>query len=81
MAEIIKENREFTRYEIGGGDGLPQASRTRATSTRSTTPNAHGTAEQRVQGPKSAFADDGSKKADANAKLSPFYANGTPGKN
>ncbi|MBS0188587.1 MAG: TGS domain-containing protein, partial [Planctomycetes bacterium] len=22
MAEIIKENREFTRYEIGGGDGL-----------------------------------------------------------
>ena len=80
MAEIIKENREFTRYEIGGGDGLQKL---KAEGNKYKVDNAEramGLPSSVYKGAKSAFADDGSKKADANAKLS-FYANGTPGKN
>ncbi|MBL8874920.1 MAG: threonine--tRNA ligase [Phycisphaerae bacterium] len=81
MAEIIKENREFTRYEIGGGDGLQKL---KAEGNKYKVDNAEramGMPSSVYQGAKSAFAEADKKPAgDANAKLS-FYANGAPGKN
>lgn len=81
MAEIIKENREFTRYEIGGGDGLQKL---KAEGNKYKVDNAEramGLPSSVYKGAKSAFAEAERKStSDANAKLS-FYANGTPGKN
>lgn len=81
IAEIIKENREFTRYEVGGADGL---SKLKSEGNKYKVDNAEralGVPSSVYKGAKSAFADMDKKPAsDANAKLS-FYATGSPNSN
>ncbi len=79
IAEIIKEDRPFTRYEQPGSDAL---SRLRGEGNKYKVDNAEralGMASSVYKGAKSA-ADDGALRAGGSSSLS-FYATGTPGKN
>jgi threonyl-tRNA synthetase len=83
IAEIIKEDRPFTRYEQPGGEAL---SRLKSEGNKYKVDNAEramGIPSSVYRGAKSAFADAGpkaSQRSGSDATLS-FYATGTPGKN
>ena len=87
MAEIIKENRDFTRYEIGGGDGLQKLKSEGNKYKVDNAERAMGMPSSVYKGAKSAFsgtapfggeAEDTARKGGATLS---FYANGAPGKN
>jgi len=81
MAEIIKENREFSRYEVASGEGLQKLKTEGNKYKVDNAERAMGLPSSVYKGVKSAFAEVEKKPAsDTNAKLS-FYANGAPGKN
>ncbi len=82
MAEIIKEDRAFTRYEQPGNEGL---SRLKSEGNKYKVDNAEramGMPSSVYQGGKPAFADSSasSLRLSVSSSLS-FYATGTPGKN
>ncbi|MBX3389192.1 MAG: threonine--tRNA ligase [Phycisphaeraceae bacterium] len=92
MAEIIKENREFTRYEIGGGDGLQKLKTEGNKYKVDNAERAMGLPSSVYNGAKSAFSggnglqtgDQGATgstalESSATKSLS-FYATGAPGK-
>ncbi len=78
IAEILKEDRPFTRYEQGGEEGL---ARLKGEGNKYKVDNAEramGLPSSVYRGPKSAAQDDA--RASREQRLS-FYATGTPGKN
>jgi len=80
MAEIIKEDRKFCRYEVAAAEGL---NKLRAEGNKYKVDNAEralGMPSSVYQGKKSAFEDAPADASRANAPLS-FYSTGEPGKN
>lgn len=82
MAEIIKEDRAFTRYEQPGNEGL---SRLKSEGNKYKVDNAEramGMPSSVYKGGKPAFAESStSSVANSAASSLSFYATGTPGKN
>ncbi|MFO0836248.1 MAG: threonine--tRNA ligase [Phycisphaerales bacterium] len=82
IAEIIKEDRAFTRYEQPGADGL---ARLKSEGNKYKVDNAEramGMASSVYKGSKPAFADPSTASLGHSAASSlSFYATGTPGKN
>jgi threonyl-tRNA synthetase len=80
MAEIIKEDRKFCRYEVAAAEGL---NKLRAEGNKYKVDNAEralGMPSTVYEGKKSAFEEAPADTARANAPLS-FYSTGEPGKN
>ncbi len=80
MAEIIAENRNFVRYEVGTQEGL---SKLKTEGNKYKVDNAEralGMPSSVYHGAKAAFSQPSSDASRANAKLS-FYSTGAPGKN
>ncbi len=81
IAEIIKEDRPFTRYEQPAGEGL---SRVKGEGNKYKVDNAEramGLPSSVYKGAKSAADTDPSSLRRADASSLSFYATGTPGKN
>lgn len=81
MAEIIKEDRAFTRYEVSNTDGLP---RLRAEGNKYKIDNAEralGIPSSVYRGAKSAFEADASRDSRTRPECLSFYATGAPGRN
>jgi threonyl-tRNA synthetase len=80
IAEIIKEDRAFTRYEVTADDGLPKL---RGEGNKYKVDNAEralGVPSSVYKGSKHSDAEPAGSTSRAGAKLS-FYATGAPGKN
>lgn len=79
IAEIVKEDRPFTRYEVAAADGLPKL---KAEGNKYKVDNAEralGMPSSVYKGSKPAFAEEGAARKSQAASLS-FYATGAPGK-
>ncbi len=82
MAEIIAENRAFTRYEVGGSDGLGKLKTEGNKYKVDNAERAMGLPSSVYKGSKPAFADAAAAPARASSATPlSFYATGTPGKN
>jgi threonyl-tRNA synthetase len=85
MAEIIKEDRPFTRCDIGSGEGLSKLEKEGNKYKLDNAQRALGMRSTVYTGPKSAFADMGAANGDgaagAKAAVLSFYVTGQPGKN
>ncbi len=80
IAEILKEDRAFTRYEVASVEGLKKL---QAEGNKYKVDNAEralGMASSVYQGKKAAFSE-GNAAAEARCAVLSFYATGTPGKN
>ena len=81
IAEIIKEDRAFTRYEVTDADGLPKL---RAEGNKYKVDNAEralGLSSSVYQGSKPAFAEASREEPSVKDRRLSFYATGAPGKN
>ena len=80
MAEIIKEDRKFTRYEVSPGEGMPKLKAEGNKYKLDNAERALGMPSSVYSGSKSAFeAAPPVSNGKSNSPLS-FYANGEPGK-
>jgi threonyl-tRNA synthetase len=79
MAEIMKEDRPFTRYEVSAAEALPKLSREGNKYKIDNAERALGQPSSVYKGKKSAFAETSPERAQSTA-LS-FYATGAPGAN
>jgi threonyl-tRNA synthetase len=91
IAEIIAENRVFTRYEVGSAEGMPKLKSEGNKYKVDNAERALGVASSVYKGSKPAFADagDGAQRISGSGGHGPsqtqvrrlsFYATGTPGK-
>jgi threonyl-tRNA synthetase len=81
IAEIIKEDRPFTRYEIGSGEGLSKLEKEGNKYKLDNAQRALGMRSTVYSGPKAAFADMPGDDGAAKATVLSFYSTGQPGKN
>jgi threonyl-tRNA synthetase len=82
MAEIIKEDRAFTRYEQSGGEGLARLKNEGNKYKVDNAERAMGVSSSVYSGAKSSLAEaHGSKAVGVENQVLSFYATGTPGKN
>lgn len=82
MAEIIKEDRAFTRYEQSGGEGLARLKNEGNKYKVDNAERAMGVASSVYSGAKSSPAEaQGSKAVGVENQVLSFYATGTPGNN
>ncbi len=79
MAEIIKENRQFTRYEVVASDGLPKLKGEGNKYKVDNAERALGLPSSVYRGSKPASAE--AAAPGARAQVLSFYATGAPGKN
>ena len=81
IAEILKEDRAFTRYEVASVEGLEKL---QAEGNKYKVDNAEralGMASSVYQGKKAAFSEGNSAAPEGRPTNLSFYATGTPGKN
>jgi threonyl-tRNA synthetase len=81
MAEIIKEERPFTRYDVSDKEGLPKL---RAEGNKYKIDNAEralGVPSSVYRGAKSAFETDAPRDSKTRPERLSFYATGSPGRN
>ncbi len=80
IAEILKEDRPFTRYEVASGEGLKKLQTEGNKYKVDNAERAMGMPSSVYKGKKAAFSE-GNAPAEARSAALSFYATGTPGKN
>lgn len=81
IAEILKEDRPFTRYEVASGEGLKKL---QAEGNKYKVDNAEralGVPSSVYKGKKAAFSEGNAPAPEGRSTSLSFYATGTPGKN